>query len=206
MTQNLDQAAMQALLDALGPGSADAGAAYEELRERLIRFFRWNNCLFSEDLADTALDRLAEKLAHGDEPILNPARFVAGIARMVLLEQYAQQNREKKMLSFLSWFQAIRGEQNEDRQQHEDALDSCLERMSPENRALLERYYSGDAGERIRNRQALANELGIAMNALRNRALRLRAQLEKCTARYLARSGQHDKSTENVTHRQRTVL
>lgn len=206
MTEKLDQAAMQALLDALGPDSTNAGTAYEDLRERLIRFFRWNNCLFSEDLADTALDRLADKLARGAEPILNPARFVTGIARMVLLEQYARQNREKKMLSFLSWFQTTRAQQSEDQQPHEDALDNCLERMNPENRLLLERYYSGDAGERIRNRQALADELGIAMNALRNRALRLRSQLEKCAARYLARTGQHDSSTGNVTHRQRTVL
>lgn len=198
MTQELDHTALYALLGALGPDSADAAMAYENMRVRLIRFFRWNNCLFPEDLADTALDRLADNLARGREPILNLSRFVMGIARNLVMEQRATQMREKKMLSFLSWFYANRGMREEDKRM-EDALSHCLARLSSQGRLLLERYYSGDAAERIRNRQALSAELSISVNALRNRALRLRAQLEICTTRHLAKTLQHDKSGKNVT-------
>ena len=201
MTQDLDKTALQALLDALGPTPADAGEAYEGLRERLIRFFRWNHCPFPEELADTALDRLAEKLSRGAEPILFPARFATGIARMLLLEQRAKHSREKKMLLWLSWSHENRGQSDGERQLYDDALSHCLDRLTSDNRRLLESYYSGDGSERIRNRQKLAAELGIAINALRNRALRLRDSLENCTARFLARDQRRDKSAENATDR-----
>jgi hypothetical protein len=201
MTQDLDKTALHALLDALGPTPAEAGAAYEGLRERLIRFFRWNQCPFPEELSDIALDRLADKLSRGAEPILFPARFVTGIARMLLLEQRAKETREKKMLVWLSWFHEHRGQSDEGKQLYDDALNHCLDCLTGDNRQLLERYYSGDGSDRIRNRQALAAQLGIAINALRNRALRLRDSLENCTARYLARDRRRDKSVENATDR-----
>ena len=90
MNQNLDKNGFAALLEALGTDSAEAGAAYEELRVRLIRFFRWNQCQFAEDLADETLDRLAGKLAGSAEPIVSPAGYATGIARMILLEQRAK--------------------------------------------------------------------------------------------------------------------
>jgi len=206
MTQDLDKTALQALLDALGPTPAEAGAAYEGLRERLIRFFRWNHCLFPEELADTALDRLADKLSRGAEPILSPERFVVGIARMLLLEQRAKETREKKMLLWLSWSHQHYGRSDEEKQLYDDALNHCLDCLTGDNRQLLERYYSGDGSDRIRNRQALAGELGIVINALRNRALRLREGLENCTARYLARDPRRDKSAENATDRKSKFL
>ena len=167
----------------------------------LIRFFRWNHCLFPEELADIALDRLADKLSRGAEPILFPARFVAGIARMLLLEQRAKETREKRMLLWLSWSHEHRGQSDGEKQLYDDALNHCLDCLTGDNRQLLERYYSGDGSDRIRNRQTLAAQLGIAINALRNRALRLRDSLENCTARYLARDRRRDKSAENATDR-----
>ena len=41
-------------------------------------------------------------------------------------------------------------------------------------------YYTGEGGRRIRNRKKIADRLGVAMNALRIRAYRLRARLEEC--------------------------
>ncbi len=206
MTQDLDKTALHALLDAIGASPAEAGEAYEDLRERLIRFFRWNHCPFPEELADTALDRLADKLHRGSEPIQSPARFAAGIARMLLLEQRAKETREKKMLLWLSWFYAHRSSGEDENQLYDDALCHCMNGLTNENRELLARYYSGDGSERIRNRQALAAELGIAMNALRNRALRLRDTLESCMSRYLARDPRRDGTVAKATHRKSTLL
>lgn len=197
--QNLDKKGLDALLEALGPETGDAGAAYEELRVRMIRFFRWNRCPCPEDLADEALDRLAAKLAGGAEAIASPAGYVAGIARMMLLEQHAKTSREKKALSSLLWFHSRRNDFDDAQQDCEEALSHCLDRLPAENRQLLERYYSGDASERIRNRQALAGELGIAINALRNRALRLRSQLEQCASRYLVKRRHRDGTPDKFT-------
>jgi hypothetical protein len=206
MTQDLDSAALQALLDALTPDSAQAGEAYESLRRRLIRFFRWNNCPAPEELADIAFDRLAAKLASGEEPILDPTKFILGIARMMFHEQHVRQIREKKMLSLFSLFQASRRHSDEQQQRHEDALNHCLECLSSANRHLLERYYTGDAAQRIQNRQALAVELDIGLNALRNRALRLRKQLEDCTGCQLAKAESRDGFGPTLTNKQKTIL
>ncbi len=46
--------------------------------------------------------------------------------------------------------------------------------LEPEQRRLLLAYYQD------KQREWLATELGLTMNALRNRALRLREKLEKC--------------------------
>jgi len=192
MPHDLDQSSLRALLDALDPDDSEAGQKYENLRLRLIRFFRWNRCPRAEELADIALDRLAAKVRDVSEPIQDPGKYITGIARMLMHEYRAGEVRERKMLTHLSWWMAsFRPPQAAD-EEHEDAFSGCVETLPQENRRLLERYYTGDSGERIRNRKALAEEIGIELNALRNRALRLRRQLEECISRRLARVGGRD--------------
>jgi DNA-directed RNA polymerase specialized sigma24 family protein len=194
MPQDIDQSSLRALLDALDPDDSEAGQKYENLRLRLIRFFRWNSCLRAEEMADTALDRLAAKIRDVSEPIEDPVKYITGIARMLMHEYRASELRERKMLTHFSWLLASPRPPPPEvaEEEREGALSRCLEALPRENRRLLERYYSGDAGERIRDRKALADEIGVEVNALRNRALRLRRQLELCISRCLARVGGRD--------------
>jgi hypothetical protein len=60
------------------------------------------------------------------------------------------------------------------------ALTACLEAAGGDARALILSYYDADGALRIATRQRLAAERGISLNALRNRALRLREVLEAC--------------------------
>jgi DNA-directed RNA polymerase specialized sigma24 family protein len=205
MPQDLDQGSLQALLETLSRHSTEPGQAYELLRVRLIRFFQWNHCFHAEDLADTALDRLAAKIAAG-EPILDPGKFVHGIARMLVHEQGAQQMRENRLLSWLRWSASQRVSPDEAELSRQDALSHCLDQLPTDQRRLLERYYTGDTGVRIQNREQLARELGIGINALRNRALRLRQQLESCTSRRLGRLSSRDGSQPAITRRKRRIL
>jgi DNA-directed RNA polymerase specialized sigma24 family protein len=55
-----------------------------------------------------------------------------------------------------------------------------MEKLSPENRELVMRYYEADGRAKIEKRKLQAEELGIAPNALRIRAYRIRAALQKC--------------------------
>jgi len=205
MPHDLDQTSLLGLLAALGEDSGQPGLAYENLRARLIRYFEWNRCWPAEDWADTALDRLAGKIAAG-ETIADPRRFVAGIARMLVHESAAQQLREQRMLSWMRWTGSYGPVHDEAGQTREEALSHCLEGLSAESRLFLERYYTGDAGQRIRNRQQLAGELGIGLNALRNRALRLRQQLEDCTSAYLERFSRRDETRPAVTTKRRKTV
>jgi len=183
MPHDLDPGSLHALLDALQTSDADAGSAYEQLRGKLERFFRWNGCRAAEVLADQAMDRLAGRLAEDSSVITDPARFALGIARMMVYEDRIRESRETKAhAGFASETQhAPDGAE----QARAEALDRCLNALPPQSRRLIDRYYTGDAGERIRNRQQIAAELGLDLNALRNRALRLRKQLANCVERRL---------------------
>ena len=64
----------------------------------------------------------------------------------------------------------------------------CLAEFSAADSALLGRYHSGTGRQGIAGRGRLAEELGVAVNALRIRAFRLRRQMRECMAICLAKS------------------
>jgi DNA-directed RNA polymerase specialized sigma24 family protein len=183
MPHDLDPSSLHALLDALQTSNADAGSAYEQLRVKLERFFRWNGCRVAEVLADQAMDRLAGRLAADPSVITDPARFALGIARMMVYEDRIRESRETK--AHAGFASETPHAPDDAEQARAEALDRCLNALPPRSRRLIDRYYTGDAGERIRNRQQIAAELGLDLNALRNRALRLRKQLASCVERRL---------------------
>jgi hypothetical protein len=82
-----------------------------------------------------------------------------------------------------------------------ECLESCLDALPRHGRDLITRYYQGDRLAKVRNRKDLSESLGLAPNALRNRALRLRARLETCVARCLnRRDGLVDSGTNIYGH------
>ena len=61
-----------------------------------------------------------------------------------------------------------------------ECLERCLEQLPPDNRDLVLRYYQQERKAKIEHRKSLATELGIAVNALRIRAHRIRLVLQRC--------------------------
>jgi DNA-directed RNA polymerase specialized sigma24 family protein len=166
----LDRAAFDALLQALAPDRDLAGRQYEELRRRLINLFSWEQFDAADDLADDALNRLARKVLERTE-IPNLDRFAFGIARMLMQEEgRRKRNRQSSLLEYKHG--ADRGPDWKSL----DAMDRCLAALPQDRRELIERYY-------VEDRAALARTLGISLNALRNRALRIREELFKCVTR-----------------------
>ncbi|MBS1825048.1 MAG: sigma-70 family RNA polymerase sigma factor [Acidobacteria bacterium] len=171
MTEN----GLKALLAVLSDDPERAGELFVHLQGKLIRYFGWNLCSNVEELADEVLDRVARRAADG-EKIASPVSYVLGVARRVLLE-----SRPRLM--------TMRIGDDVEAQPHEAdsvefvALDECLEAIPPESRALLLEYYSAEARERIRVRQEMADRMGLSGNALRNRCLRLRKNLQECMER-----------------------
>jgi DNA-directed RNA polymerase specialized sigma24 family protein len=64
-----------------------------------------------------------------------------------------------------------------------DCLDRCLEGLTVDSRQLIVDYYQEERRAKIELRQQLAEKLGIPLNALRIRAHRIRATLEKCVTK-----------------------
>jgi len=155
-----------------------AGQKYERLRLKLIRLFEWRGCVFADDLADETINRVVRKieggvdLADGEVP-----RYSAAVAHFVFLEHLREVKRRLPAPGDAEMAPWVLG-----RHQTTDLrlaiLETCLTRLSAQDRDLILRYYSEDRGSRIANRRQLAKELGITADHLRIRAYRIRSRLE----------------------------
>ena len=117
------------------------------------------------------LNRLARKVMEG-AVIPYVDRFALGIARLVIQEE---ERKRRNRQAVLREFQA-NAKANGSDQRGLASIEPCLAALPPDRRELIERYYGED-------RNALARELGISLNALRNRALRIREELFDCMVR-----------------------
>lgn len=170
----IDGAAFDALLAALSPDRVAAAAEYESVRRRLIRFFSIHQARSPEDLTDTAFNRIARRIAEGEE-IRNARQYLSGIARILLFEEREKRRQEEHVLRMVANAAGAHSDQ-----ELPEALETCLATLPAGARELLGRYYSADGRKRIALRRKMAEEMGMELNALRNRALRLRERLEEC--------------------------
>lgn len=161
-----------ALLDATD--REKAGGRYEELRRSLIRFFRWRGGSVPEDLADESLGRATARC--GGQPIEDVIRFVHGIARLVLLEDYRRRKRDEETMAEASVVR-MPPQPGDPRL---DCLDECLDALAAPDRDLIVSYYSGSRAEKIERRRSLARSLSVTLTTLRVRAHRVRERLERC--------------------------
>lgn len=166
------------LLAAFSPDEKEAGRLYLSLHLKLVRLFEWNACRDAEHLVDVTFNRVARKLCEG-QIIDNAIGFSLGVAHMVIKEARKQQER----LSLLPEDANIPAEDpaGDDhlRELTLKCLDKCLAELAPESRALILEYYCQETKAK-EIRRKLASRLGIPLNALRIRALRVREKLEKC--------------------------
>ncbi|MGH9766210.1 MAG: RNA polymerase sigma factor [Blastocatellia bacterium] len=173
----LNQEAFDRLLASLDADRERAGAAYNKIRGKLISYFECRDCPFPEDHADETINRVARKLESGEE-IRDPATYVYGVARLLLLEILKERGKQQSAIEHLSRFKPDPTDDDDDLRV--ECFNNCLARLDPEDRHLITQYYDGERRAKIENRNRLAECLAISQTALRIRAYRLRATLEKC--------------------------
>lgn len=189
--RGLTPRAFERLLAWLDDGIESSGQTYLEMRRRLIFYFDRRNRPFPDDLADDTLNRIGRTLEEdGEIAVRPPARYCYVVARFVLLED--ARRREHKHVSLsrrLHRFEPfghttmMRAEVDDGRARQErqlDCLDRCIETLSPDQQTLIVDYYRDERRAKIDRRRALAQRLGITMNALSVRACRIRETLEAC--------------------------
>jgi DNA-directed RNA polymerase specialized sigma24 family protein len=170
--------ALSKFLARLDPDRERAGESYEHLRLTLTKFFDWRGANFPEEYADETLNRVIRKVDQGDA-IDDIPTFCHGVARMVLLEKLKSPDHRRSDIESMPP-SALLAPQPEEADERRECLQKCLREMPLESRQLILQYYSDDKRQKINNRLALANQLGIPLNALRSRAQRIRDKLEVC--------------------------
>ncbi|MFN8061334.1 MAG: hypothetical protein U0Q12_19390 [Vicinamibacterales bacterium] len=191
VSRELTPERLERLLSALDPDRETAAERYVSIRARLAQYFVWERCTDAGALADDVVDRVARRLAEGEQ-IPNLPGYFLGVARLVRLEARQRQQREERVGAEAA--RALHHGDDPDDTGPLDCLARCLSRLSPDRRRDLMTYYTGGAGARIENRRRLADERGIGSVALRNRMLRLRQRLETCVSECLAARGVRDGS------------
>jgi DNA-directed RNA polymerase specialized sigma24 family protein len=165
-------------LACLDPDRDAAGAKYVEVRGHLVRFFEWRGCPYPEDHADEAITRTAARIGGGEE-VREPAKYVVGVARLLLLEIHRDREKQRRMTAEIGPPQTS-PDTSAGLEQRIECLRHCLDRLSPEDRDLILQYYEGDKAVKISNRRRLTERLQLNLNTLRTRALRLRQRLQSC--------------------------
>src|ERR1051326_2002591 len=99
----LSQQGFNKLLDWFDPDHNKAALKYEEIRLRLIRFFEFNDCPYSEDCADDVIQRVTRKLNEGVEvKAHDPFTYFRAVARNTLLEYWKNRHRRDIALDDIS--------------------------------------------------------------------------------------------------------
>lgn len=168
----LTKESFDALLAWLDANPDAAASKYEHIRSRLIKIFVCRGCLEPEDLADETMDRVARRL-NDIEPTFagDPARYFYGVANKIHLEYL----RRKPVPQL-----PVQGDEVDQDGREYECLERCMTKLSPDNRELVLQYYQEERRAKIDHRKRLADRLGIAVNALRIRACRIRASLLAC--------------------------
>jgi len=168
------------LLAWLNPDRELAGHKYEEIRTRLIKIFACRGCYEPEDLADETINRVINKLSEIEPTFIGEqARYFYGVANKVHLEYL-----RRKPIPRLPVPINI----SEETEREYQCLDRCVGKLTEENRELVLQYYQEDKRAKIENRKHLAARFGIALNALRIRAHRIRTSLQDCIRECLQRA------------------
>lgn len=175
----ITQEAFDRLLHWLNPDRDLAGVKYETIRLRIIKIFTCRGCNAAEELADETINRVTLKLEGlTDTYVGEPALYFYGVANNVFLEYLRKRPAPKSPAP---------PEPSDDVEREYDCLQGCMQKLSENSRELVLLYYQDNKRAKIDHRKELADRLGIAMNALRIRAHRIRKTLQGCVEQCLER-------------------
>ena len=168
----LKQEEFDQLLRWLDPDPERAGLTYEKVRWRLVAILASRGCTSPEELADETIDRVARRVVDiQDSYVGDKAIYFLGVMNNVHHE-YLKRPRMPRP-----------PEPDDDVKAKENAhlcLEKCLDKLSPNSRRMIERYYAEEKQAKIDLRKRIAAELGIGLSTLRLRALRIREKLQTC--------------------------
>jgi len=163
----------------------EAGRKYEAIHQKLVKIFDWRGARFPEECADETINRVVRKLESGEE-IQDIPSYCQGVARLVFLETLKKAEQRQVGLEELTSVPVAPVVSEDDSRQRTCFL-RCLNELPAESRELILSYYQDERRLKIDNRQAMADQLGIPLSALRSRVQRIRNKIEQCITNCLTK-------------------
>lgn len=189
----LTQEAFDKLLRWLDPDRERAGIKYESIRTRLVKIFTCRACSDAEELADETINRVASKIDEiAPDYEGDPTPYFYAVSQRVHQEYIRKcQMRQADVSPEDAVDQAGNISLSVDDEAEYECLDHCMGDLPAENRKLVLEYYQHEKQAKIDHRKRLAEEMGLAVNALRIRAYRIRQALEGCVRDCLEQQPAH---------------
>jgi RNA polymerase sigma factor (sigma-70 family) len=175
----IEEGDFECLLGFLAPDRDVAAERFVTIWRNLVRTFASRRCYEAEDLADETMFRVARKTRTLKKFDGDFALYIYRVGSFVYREWLRRQNR------------APHDPPPPPPPPDEEALaclDECLDGLPADEREIAIEYYQFSGRERIDNRKRLAEKFGLSANALRIRALKLRALLKECVDGCLGRA------------------
>lgn len=176
------QEGFDALLDWLDRNRETAGEKYEKIRQRLIRIFVGRGCCEAEELTDETINRVTLKMPQVVETYVGePSLYFYGVANNI----YREWLRNQKTVQTDKIQEAVLADDSVEIEF--ECLEKCLEKLPAEQRQLIVGYYRENKNAKIENRKELAKNLGISLGAMQTKTFRIRAGLQDCVRKCVAR-------------------
>src|SRR6185295_19477834 len=135
--RDLEQQDFDRLLNWLDADRERAGQLYERIRWRLVTILASRGCVLAEELADETIDRVARRVADIEQTYVgDKAIYFLGVMNNVHHE-YLRRPSIPRLLPG-------QDDMGDAREQIHLCLDTCLEKLAPYSRQLIERYYAAD--------------------------------------------------------------
>lgn len=186
----LTQQGLNKLLLQISSNQEVAAQKYNETRQKLIKFFEYQNCAFPEEQADETINRLIKNIEEKDIITYeNIGKYCYSIAQNVLKEYWRKkekhpQSLEDSLQNVTLFIDPNKVEKEvEKRVQKErslECLEMCLEKVEQTDKDLLYEYYQQQGRQGIESREAIAKKMGLPLNNLRVKIYRLKEKLEQC--------------------------
>ncbi|HKY44090.1 MAG TPA: sigma-70 family RNA polymerase sigma factor [Pyrinomonadaceae bacterium] len=183
---------LEEILAWLNPDREVAVTMYLQLRDDLANLFNWRGCSDLEGLTDEVIDRVAKKLSQVRPTYKGDPRLYFRAVANNLVKENLKKAKTQVSLEGVDPpdTRTTDSEQVEAAADMEECLQSCLQKLSAENRKLILGYYAKEKQAKIDHRSELAQQLGISLETLRVKLYRIRISLQRCIESCLERKAQ----------------
>ena len=175
----------------LNPDREVAATMYVQLRHDLAKIFTFRGCADPEGLTDEVFDRVAKKVEEVRPTYVGDPRLYFRAVANNLVKEDLKRAKTQVSLEESELPEPITTERDEDDTEDiEECLRSCLQKLSAENRKLIVEYFAKEKQAKIDHRSELAQQFGISVENLRVKVYRIRVSLQGCIERCLKSKAQ----------------